>query len=181
MPAMSAIEVQPDFDLEEFMNFAHESRISSEALDELAGYWEDWQQKLNAQEIKGETRSWLVVWLPESVEKIADAAWQRSPGEGYMLNNLAQYMCMSAVATVLPEAQDLGCVPTPEAEEALGVALENIGLAQRGRQGLLRRYAVLSYYPFRGGCEICALQEGCPKLGNQDMGSITLPGHEAGD
>ena len=44
---------------------------------------------------------------------------------------------------------------------------------------LNRRFAVVTFYPFRGGCEICHLQAHCPK-GNGETGtSVLLPGYEA--
>ena len=45
-----------------------------------------------------------------------------------------------------------------------------------GEPGLARRYAVVTHYPYRGGCEICTLQQQCPKSGG-DM-TVTLPGYE---
>ena len=42
-----------------------------------------------------------------------------------------------------------------------------------------RRYAVVTHYPFKGGCEICVLQSNCPKgQGQMEATSVVLPGYE---
>ena len=44
---------------------------------------------------------------------------------------------------------------------------------------LSRRYAVVTHYPFKGGCEICVLQSNCPKgQGQMEATSVVLPGYE---
>ena len=44
---------------------------------------------------------------------------------------------------------------------------------------LSRRYAVVTHYPFKGGCEICVLQSNCPKgQGQMEAASVVLPGYE---
>lgn len=171
---------RPEFDLEEFMNFAHESRISNEALQHLLSLWEDWSASLNAREIKNGKNSWLALWLPEEIESKVDEIWDKSPGEGFLINSLAQYLCMSAVNDLLPEIGDGGCAPAPRPHPDLARGLEEIGLGQMG-PALARRYAIVTYFPFRGGCEICNLQEDCPRnLGEPAFATVTLPGHELG-
>ena len=180
---VNPLAVQPEFDLEEFMNFTKESRIANEALEHLISLWESWRNELQAVTIQHKGKSGLAIWLPEGIERYVDEAWQKSPGEGFLINGLAQYMCMAAVQDVIPQAADGGCAPSPQPALPLTEALGELGLIDRAKSGLnlLRRYAILSYYPFKGGCEICAMWEQCPKAnGHGEFASVVLPGHERG-
>lgn len=179
-PEIMQIPVQPYFELEDFMNFAHETRISTAALESFASLWDIWQEKLLALRIKSGSDSWLAIWLPEEVEQSIDAAWQKSPGEGLLLNNLAQYMCMSALGQLMPQVEELGCAPVPARNAVLSAILVDKGLASASDTQLSRRFAVLTHYPFRGGCEACALSANCPKLRGGDFEQVILPGHERG-
>lgn len=177
----SKITIKPGFDLAEFLNFAQESRISRETLGLLISLWEKWSARLEAVQLGSGVRSWLAIWLPEDVESEIDKAWQESPGLGFLLNSLAQYLCMATVGELLPQIAELGCAPAPAADEIPGESLLKIGIGIPGEPGqrTLRRYAILTRYPFQGGCEICSLRQGCPKLGQrQNMPSFTLPGYE---
>ena len=43
------------------------------------------------------------------------------------------------------------------------------------------RFALVTHYPFKGGCEICHLQSNCPKgQGKSEAASVVLPGYEQG-
>lgn len=168
-------ESRPAFDLVEFMNFSHETRISSEALEALNDRWQDWTDKIEAEETDIEGAPAIFVSLPAEIERDIDATWERSPSEGFMLNNLAQYLCMAAVAELVPEVSDLGCAPSPPLSENLAARLAH-------GNSRLPRFSVLTFKPFRGGCEICSLKQGCPRLtGQMDAMTAVLPGHETGD
>lgn len=175
------ISIEPCFDLEEFLNFAQETRISREALEQLLTFWERWSASLEAVQLSGSSGSWLAIWLPEEVEAEVDKAWQASPGQGFLLNSLAQYLCMATVAEVMPQIAELGCAPTPPPNEIPADSLLEIGMGIPGEPGqrTLRRYGILTCYPFQGGCEICSMRQGCPKLTQrQTLPSFTLPGYE---
>lgn len=172
----------PYFDLEEFMVMSQESRIGGATLERLSRLWEEWLPLLKTREIVAGKMSWLAVWLPESVEEAADAAWERSPSDGWQENNLAQFMCMAAVREMIPQVEAAGCAPAPRPSEALRGALEELGLRYKEDSPTLeRRFAVVTHYPFRGGCEICHLQSQCPKgQGRSEEASVLLPGFERG-
>lgn len=173
-------KVEPGFDLEEFMTFSRESRLQGGTLENLMLLWEKWLADLKVRRIGKGSNSWLAIWLPEAVEKEVDEAWARSPGEGFLVNNLAQYMCMAAVGELLPQTAEGGCAPSPKSSGALAGALAEAGL-EYADGTLKRRYGVLTYYPFKGGCEICGLRENCPRAnGGESMASVILPGHERG-
>lgn len=172
-------KIEPGFDLEEFMNFSHESRISSEALDAMNDLWQKWTGLIRAEKVSAGQDSCLAIWLPAEIEAEIDSAWEKSPSEGFMLNNLAQYLCMAAVAELVPQTIDIGCAPTPRMSKDMEAAAANCGATLDGK---LARYAVLTWFPFRGGCEICALSNGCPRMtgGGPDFSGAVLPGYEAG-
>ena len=173
--------MQPYFDLEAFMSMSKETRLGGAILERLVGLWGEWLPQLNVCEIAAGKISYLAVWLPEDVENFVDEAWGKSASDGFMINNLAQFMCMAAVQEALPQVEDAGCAPSPRPTETLREALASLGIEYREAFGTLtRRYAVVTHYPFKGGCEICHLQAQCPKgQGQAESPSILLPGHEA--
>lgn len=175
---ISKLKPEAYFDLEDFMNFSKESRLDAPTLEMLAEYWEDWQGKLQARQIEHDSDSWLAVWLPETIAEAIENTWHSLPSKGFMLNSLAQYLCMSAVGNLLPQVETLGCAPTPAPHASLRKGLQELELATDDGT-LANRFAVVTHYPFRGGCEVCNLSEDCPKHAAQEpFASIVLPGYE---
>ncbi len=173
-------EIRPYFNMEGFMEMSHETRLGGAVLERLVSLWGEWLPTLRVCEIAAGKISYLAVWLPESVEKTVDAAWEKSASDGFMVNSLAQYMCMAAVQEMLPQVEEGGCAPSPRPTEALRAALASQGLFYREDTPILEaRYAVVTHYPFRGGCEICHMQTQCPKgQGQAESASVLLPGYE---
>lgn len=182
MSVVTPIKIEPYFDLEDFMTHSRESRIESATLQKLVELWEEWIKSLSVQKIENRSGSWLAVQLPEEAEKIVDEAWQTSPGLGYLLNSLAQYLTMSVVQELVPQVVQGACAPAPIPDVDYLQALEEAGLPCR-EDGTLRerRYAVVTHYPFKGGCEVCNLASSCPKgSGKEDFATVVLPGYERG-
>lgn len=175
-------EIRPYFDLEAFMAMSQETRLGGAILERLVALWGQWLPRLQVYEVTAGKISYLAVWLPEEVESLVDDSWGKSASDGFMINNLAQFMCMAAVQELLPQVEDAGCAPSPRPTERLRSALASVGLEYReGSSVLTRRYAVVTHYPFRGGCEICHMQAQCPKgQGQAEAASVLLPGHERG-
>ena len=176
-------EMHPGFDLEGFMEMCHETRIGGATLETLATLWEEWDRKFRIAEINTGKISYLAVWLPQDVEERVDTLWGASASDGFLANTLAQYMCMTAVKDMIPEVEGSECAPSPRPTPALREALENLGVPYKGPESSLLslRYAVVTHYPFRGGCEICHLQEMCPKgQGKGESAGFVLPGYERG-
>lgn len=173
------LAIQPGFELEDFMNLSKETRIDSQTLALLTRQWEQWAALAKAVQITSGKKNWLAVWLPQEVEQAVDEAWQKSPSQGYLLNNLALYISMSIVQDLVPQAADGGCAPAPRPDADLRRGLTQFDITETDG-ALKRRYAVVTYFPFKGGCEICALQESCPKGGNagDSFASVLLPGYE---
>ena len=174
-------QIQPYFDMEAFMNMSRETRLGGAVLERLVKLWGEWLPELKAYEVGTGKISYLAIWLPESVEQAVDEAWGKSPSDGFLINNLAQFLCMAAVQEFLPEVEDGGCAPSPRPTSALREALAGLGLPYKSEESSLlsRRYAVVTPFPFRGGCEICHMQSHCPKgQGQTESASILLPGYE---
>lgn len=171
------LDVQPYFDMETYLGLCQETRLTGRLYEKLTSLWDKWLSELNIREIKTGGTSALAVWLPEEVENEVDNLFDESPSQGFMINNLAQYMCMSAIAELLPMVEQGGCAPSPEPTLALANALRKAGLPCNLGDALLpeRRYATVTHYPFKGGCEVCSLKDNCPKGKNYTM---VLPGHE---
>ena len=174
----SDLEVTPYFDLELLMNTCQETRIDSDMMKKLADAWDKWLPLAKARHIQGNGESYLLVWLQEPVEKDVDDKWGQTPSEAFIFNALAQVLCMSLIHSLLPQVEDLGCAPAPRPTDMLTGALiaEGVPYLIMGESGLARRYAVVTHYPFRGGCEMCVLQQQCPKSGGGM--TVTLPGYE---
>ena len=153
-----------------------------------AALWQSWQAYLRSRVLAPEDvegHGAVCVWLERPVEEAVDAAWARSPSEGYALHCLALELCMAAVRVLAPRigGKEAGCAPVPalcreqRAEladcgllrgkmenETSPISAQPCGQAEQGGPAapvLLRRYAVLTWYPFRGGCTVCLLREDC--------------------
>lgn len=174
------LEVAPYFDLELLLSASQETRIGGEMMDMLSDAWDAWLPHARARRIDTPDGSYLLAWLGEQVEEDVDDKWEETPSDAFMFNALAQVMCMGIVHSLLPEVESVGCAPAPRPNAALTKALEEEGVPYviEDEPGLSRRYAVVTHFPFKGGCEICALQKQCPKASGDGGLSITLPGHE---
>ncbi len=175
------ITCNPCFDMELFMNVSQETRIGGEIMDRLIVIWAEWLPHLTVKKLTTGEIHYLLVWMRESVETKVDALWSDSPSTSYMYNALAQTLCMAAVHEVIPQIADIGCAPAPKPTASLRAALQTEGIPYRNENDpvLSRRYAVLTHYPFKGGCELCILQQACPRgQGQARAASIVLPGYE---
>lgn len=176
------LEVSPYMDMELLMENSQESRIDGDVMDRLVEHWGKWMPHLHACSVAVDKDSYLAVWLDEEVEESVDEIWDDAPSEAFLFNSLAQTMCMCAVHTLVPEVSEAGCAPAPRPTLDLKMALEEKGLRDPDEDniglGLVRRYAVATYYPFRGGCDICDLKDECPKLKGGGDYSVVLPGHK---
>lgn len=177
-------DIKPYFDLEAFMQMSRETRVGGATLERLMAFWEKWMALLNVYTISTENISWLIVWLPQEVEETVDDTWGKSASDGFLVNNLAQFMCMSVIQELLPQVEDGGCAPSPRPTAILRETLTGLGIPYKNENSSLlsRRYAVLTHYPYKGGCEICHMQSHCPKgQGQAESAGVLLPGYEQGE
>ena len=174
------VEVTPFFDLEVILRTAQESRVGGAGMERLMRLWAEWLPELNVRVLDMGKVRYLAVWLNEKVEEAVDTSWAESPSQAYLDNATAQTLCMGVVHSLMPEVEDAGCAPAPRPTDRLRDALEAEGLPYKGDGPTLsRRFAVVTHYPFKGGCEICHLQSQCPKgQGQAGASSVVLPGHE---
>ena len=175
------LEAKPYFNIEMFLQLSQETRIDGALMDRAAELWEKWLTHLTVKKLKVGKIQYLAVWLDEEVEKDCDDAWDVSPSDAYMITNLAQAFVMSSIYSILPDVESAGCAPAPRPTDSLVAAMEAEGCAYNtNASALTRRFAVLTFYPFKGACDICYLQPDCPKgNGQDDGGSLTIPGFEA--
>lgn len=163
---------------------AEECRVYG--AEEYEHLWKRWHGQLRALRLAPPARAQhaaaqegqgiLCLWLDESVEHEVDGLWKNSPSRAYGAHLLALELCMDALRALLPEAasnalpQGRGhCAPlaVPDAGQAHELRKYGILAARPETEetpaALLRRYAVLTWMPFRGGCISCALRCGCPR------------------
>lgn len=178
---IDSVEVIPYFDIESIMEMSKETRIGGEVLEKLVVKWKEWLPHLHVRILNTEKIKYLLVWLGSEVEESVDEFWENSPSQAYLYNSVAQVMCMGTVHKLVPDIEQAGCAPAPRPTEALIEILSEPGFPSYKGDGpaLSARYAVLTHYPFKGACEICYLQQDCPKgQGNEGSASIVLPGYE---
>ncbi len=110
---------------------------------------------------EGAAQDVSAIFLAEEVEAAVDAAWRDSPLQGLLLDATAKALILRATAQLLPQTAADGCAPVPVLSAEQARALSAAGLVHPQTGLPARRYAVLTYFPYRGGCSVCALQRMC--------------------
>lgn len=153
--------------LDLFLQTAEASRLDDRDATECLVLWEEWRAHLSCVAVTAGGQAFLAVWLDGQVDRAVDAAWGKSPSRGFLLNALAQTLCMCAVRDRIPEIAAAGCAPAPCPTPELTQALTAAGLPARAGGGLAfsLRYVVVTPFPFSGGCNACALAPACPRPG----------------
>jgi hypothetical protein len=166
-PEVVPVEVKPEFDLFHYLDLSGETRLEQALLGKLEECWGEWLPHLKAFELRqpkgSDQKSCLLVYLDQPVEAAVEAIWQSSPSDGLSCHNLAVAMVMAAAADLIPELAEGGCAPLPEPDGPTQKALKKMKLAWKDEGTLNRQYAVLTPRPYAGGCNICYLQEKCPR------------------
>jgi hypothetical protein len=178
LPTVETLKVIPCLDLELLLVNSGKTGLTGKVVDKLMKKWAAWVPLLYARRLLPEDQPYLAVWLDASVEAEVDKSFAASPSEGFLLNSLAQTLCMSAVHDLLPFVAETGCAPLPEFTPALAELLEQQGLRKPVPAGpeekppltLSRRYAVLTRYSFDLGCPDCALSEECGSCKDMSAG-----------
>lgn len=163
---ITPMQPKPEFDIMFFMEIAGETRIDQEMMNDFQPYWDKWAaNNINAFELsnpEGEGK-FLLIYLDEEVENTIDGMWQDSPTHGLLFHALAITMVMSSAQGFIPELMDGQCAPLPRPGEGILGAFQELGLTWNDEGTVNRKYAVLTPYPYNGGCEICYMSDTCPK------------------
>jgi hypothetical protein len=98
------LDITPGFDMLQYMEIAGLPRMEQDQAARLAAQAEDWAGALRAYRFDlGRRKGFALLYLDESVENDVEAAWQRSPSEGFSLHNLAIALVMGAAGQAVPE------------------------------------------------------------------------------
>lgn len=159
------VEIVPYFDMEQFMLITQTKRIDEESAAIIDEYWERWHGLLRVKRISLGQQQYILVWLEDIVEEEVNKLWETAPSRAFSVNNLAQAMLMATIRDLVPEVAYAGCAPVPEPSTRLRKALVDAGVPWNESGALERQYAMLTHYPFVGGCDICHLRRECPNAG----------------
>lgn len=160
-------EAKPEFDIFYFAELNGTTRIEHSLMESLEKYWNEWLPHLNVYTLKqpeeGKGTDFLLLYLDEAVENAVEDIWQDTPTEGLAHHNLAITLVMAAARSLLPELEEGKCAPLPKPGEAALEAFEALGLTWNQEGTVNRQYAVFTPFPYSGGCDVCYLEETCPK------------------
>ena len=165
-----------------YMEISGSNRIEQKTLELFETSWSAWKDLFKAFKfLPGEGRAkarrsvadaandadtrpgHVLMYLEKDVEEAVEAAWRRSPSEGFALHNLAISMVMTGVRQVVPEVDAGACAPLQSPDRDIRRRFEKMGLEWNEAGNVNRQYAVFTPQPYVGGCEICMMRESCPK------------------
>lgn len=175
------IDVEPWFDMELFMGVSQETRLGGDVMDRFMTLWKNWLPHLTVKGIDTGKIKYLLVALDESVEQDVDKAWESSPSNCVLVQRAGADHVHGRRTRRDPRSAGRRLRAAPKPTATLREALEAEGIPYSNDKDpiLSRRYAVVTHYPFKGGCEICVLQSNCPKgQGQMEATSVVLPGYE---
>jgi hypothetical protein len=168
---VETLKLVPCLDLELLLVNSESACLKGKLVEKLLEKWAAWLPCLQARRLLLEDKAYLALWLDAAVEDEVDKVFASSPSEGFLLNSLAQTLCMTAVHDLLPRVAQTGCAPVPELTPALRAVLEGESLCkpcsplelEKRQWKPARRYAVLTWFSFGAGCPDCSLGEDCGK------------------
>lgn len=107
------------------------------------------------------TQALLLIWMEHPMEKKMDSLWRASPSLALAMHEHIIGLMTFHLRLYLPEIEAHSCAPLAHVPEDMHSDLVRIHLLN-ARTGLCaRRYAVITHWPWRGGCGHCALASTC--------------------
>ena len=169
--SVSELDIQPEFDFSTFLFLAQIDEINPQEMLSVLGVWEKWLPSLKVYQL-GERKGHVLGYLEKGVEDEVDAIWSQSPSEGFKHEAIAQTMIMGTLKALMPELGEKECAPVPEPTKPLRRTLDKLGLDLQESGAMNRKYATLTPYPHRYGCERCHLKDSCIKNMNLDLSAV---------
>lgn len=168
---VTTLAVEPEFDLTTFLFLAQIEEMGPQEILAVLAIWEKWLPLLKIHQL-GERKGHVLLFLEEAVEDEVEAIWKNSPSEGFKHEAIAQTMIMGTLKALMPELGANECAPVPEPTKPLRRAVEKLGLTMQESGALSRKYATITPYPYRYGCERCHLKDSCIKNMNLDLSGL---------
>jgi hypothetical protein len=161
------------------MFLAQTQALSPQRILAMTALWEKWYPLLNAYTL-GEKKGYLLVFLDHAVEWEMEKRWKESQELAFLDEVLAQTMIMSTLRLFIPELSTTRCAPLPEPNKILKRSLAKLDITLTNQGTFGYKYATLTHYPWKAGCDKCFLRSTCPKklgLGSQQV--YATPGTSA--
>lgn len=168
---VATLDIQPDFDFSTFLFLAQLDEVGPREMLDVLAVWESWLPHLKIFKL-GDRKGFVLIYLEETIEDQVDAIWKQSPSEGFKHEAIAQTMIMGTLKSLMPELGEKECAPVPEPTKPIRRTLEKIGLDMQESGALNRKYATITPYPHRYGCDRCYLKDSCIKHMNLDLSGI---------
>jgi hypothetical protein len=169
--SIAELDIQPDFDFSTFLFLAQVDEVGPQEMLAVLDVWERWLPMLKIYRL-GERKGHVLIHLEQGVEEEVDRIWAESPSEGFKHEAIAQTMIMGTLKALMPELGEKECAPVPEPTKPLRRTVEKVGLELQESGALNRKYATITPYPHRYGCERCHLKDSCIKNMNLDLSGI---------
>ncbi len=176
LPAQ-AHEVHPRFDLQSYMFLAQTQALSPKRIVAMTTMWERWYPWLRAYTF-GKKKGYLLVFLDHAVEQEMEHQWRESQEEAFLNEALAQSMIMNTLRLFIPDLSTTQCAPLPKPNKLLKRSLSKIGITLNNQGTFGYKYATLTHYPWKPGCDTCFLHATCPKklgLGSRQTYTVGTP------
>jgi hypothetical protein len=105
--------------------------------------------------------SYFLTWFDKELETAVVHLWQTSMSTAFGLHEVLTEIIQSTLANCVPEVVLHGCAPLPRCTPELNQVLDAFALHQGHNGQLTHVYAVLTYWPWQGGCLKCCLEKSC--------------------
>ncbi len=109
--------------------------------------------------------SYLLTWFDRKLENILADLWFSSPSAAFALHEQMNQQILSTLQNQLPEICTHGCAPLPACKPELNRILRDFDIQQNKNGQLDQIYAVLTFWPWKGGCTACSLKNSCVAQG----------------